>query len=189
MAAIENILAWAKEERARLTRRLEELQSGRLRTYEKHAQPPGWLEIDTTERSIELDRRSIGELGAIIALHPAVVPTAPVSATPVARFIPPASPEPAEPAAPPAQPEPQREGLLRRLLHAGTTQQADWVVGWGVVKGQPPRWEFAGIYQSHAEAAAAAAAAGEGYYARWGSYNAGSREFTSGPSFDRADSL
>jgi hypothetical protein len=58
-----------------------------------------------------------------------------------------------------------------------------------VVKGQPPKWQFSGIYATHAEANEAAAAAGEGYYARWGAYNEGSKEFTSGPSFDRADTL
>jgi hypothetical protein len=180
MAAIENIIAWAKQEQARLAHQLEQLQSGQLRTYEKHAQAPGWLEIDTTEHSIELCRQYISELSAIVAQYPAIVPSEPVAPPPRPRFVPPvrqavAAPQPATPE------EPQN------LLHSET--HPDWMVGWGVVKGQPPRWQFAGIYRTHPEAEAAAAKAGEGYYARWGSYNARSKEFTSGPSFDRADTL
>jgi hypothetical protein len=96
----------------------------------------------------------------------------------VPRFVPPVQPAAAQPAAP----EPPRN-LLRSDSHP------DWVVGWGVVKGQPPRWQFIGIYRTHAEADQAAAEAGQGFYARWGSYNGGSKEFTSGPQFDRADTL
>jgi len=179
MAAIENIIAWAKHEQARLTRQLDELQSGRLRTYEKHAQPPGWFEIDTTEHSIELYRHYVSELSAIIARYPEVEPTAPAAPPPVPRFVPP-MPRPAIVDAAASEPP-------RNLLHSDL--HPDWLVGWGVVKGQPPRWQFAGIYRTHAEADQAAADAGEGYYARWGSYNAGSKEFTSGPQFDRADTL
>lgn len=184
MAAIENIIAWAKGEQARLAQQLAELQEGRLRTYEKHPQPPGWLEIDTTEHTIELCRHYLSELSAIIALHPAVVATEP-AAPPPARFVPaPPQPQP-QPAGHredhPAQQEMQ--GRLRPAIHA------DWVVGWGVVKGQPPRWTFAGIYSTHAEADEAAAKAGEGYYARWGSYNERRKEFTSGPQFARPDAL
>jgi hypothetical protein len=180
MAAIENIIAWAKQEQARLTHQLEELQSGRLRTYEKHAQPPGWLEIDTTEHSIGLCRHYISELSAIIAQYPAIVPGQPAAPPPIPQFVPPVRPAVAPPQ--PAEPE-----VSRNLLHSDTHR--DWVSGWGVVKGQPPRWQFAGIYRTHAEADAAAVEAGEGYYARWGNYNTGSKEFTSGPSFDRADTL
>jgi len=176
MAAIEDIIAWAKQEQARLAQQLEQLLSGRLRTYEKHAQAPGWLEIDTTTQSIESCRQYISELNAIVARYPAVVPTAP-SAPPsfAPRII---SPAP-QPAAAPAAP---------RELSADATHPG-WVNGWGVVKGQPPKWQFAGIYATHAEANEAAATAGEGHYARWGAYNQGSKEFTSGPSFDRADTL
>jgi hypothetical protein len=118
-------------------------------------------------------------LSAIIARYPDVEPTAPASPSPVPRFVPPVQPPaPTQPAAP----EPPRN-LLRSELHP------DWVVGWGVVKGQPPRWQFIGIYRTHAEADQAAAEAGPGYYARWGSYNGGSKEFTSGPQFDRAETL
>ena len=187
MAAIENIIAWAKQEQARLTQHLQELQSGQLRTYEKHAQAPGWLEIDTTEHSIELCRQYISELSAIIAQYPAIVPSEPAAPPPRPRFVPPirvVAVEPTTPAEPEAAAEPE---TLQNLLHSET--HPDWLVGWGVVKGQPPRWQFAGIYRTHAEADAAAAEAGEGFYARWGSYNAGSKEFTSGPSFDRADRL
>ena len=181
MAAIENIIAWAKQEQARLRHQLDELQSGQLRTYEKHAQAPGWLEIDTTEHSIELCRQYISELSAILAQYPAIVPSEPAAPPPRPRFVPPVRVvaiedlTPAEPEAP------------LNLLHSDS--HPDWLVGWGVVRGQPPRWQFAGIYRTHAEADAAAAAAGEGYYARWGSYNAGNKEFSSGPSFDRADTL
>jgi hypothetical protein len=179
MAAIENIIAWAKQEQARLARQLQELLSGRLRTYEKHAQPPGWLEIDTTDQSIELCRLYISELSAIVARYPAIVPSQPAAPPPVPRFIPPVSAsEPSPAPAPTGSP-----GFLHGLLHHGTAQHADWVQGWGVVKGAPPRWEFSGIYESHAEAEEAAAKAGPGYYTRWGSYNFGSQEFTSGPSF------
>jgi hypothetical protein len=65
----------------------------------------------------------------------------------------------------------------------GSDVHPDWVTGWGVIKGKPPRWMFAGIYPTHAEADEAAAKAGDGYYARWGNYNNGSKEFTSGPTF------
>jgi hypothetical protein len=179
MAAIENIIAWAKQEQARLTQRLAELQEGRLRTYEKHPQPPGWLEIDTTEHTIELCRHYLSELSAIVALHPAVVATEP--AAPPPRFV----PAPPQPAAPREDASAHQEGhgRLRPAMHA------DWVVGWGVVKGQPPRWTFAGIYPTHAEANEAATKAGEGYYARWGSYNERRKEFTSGPQFARPDAL
>jgi hypothetical protein len=176
MAAIENIIAWAKQEQARLAHQLEELHSGRLRTYEKHAHAPGWLEIDTTEHSIEHCRQYVSELSAIIALHPAVEPTVPAAPPLVPRFIPPVAPV-APAAAPPPSPPQHSE------LHP------DWVSGWGVVKGQPPSWEFVGIYASHAEANDAAAKAGEGYYARWGTYNEGSKEFNSGPQFARPGSL
>jgi hypothetical protein len=181
MAAIENIIAWAKQEQTRLAHQLEELQSGQLRTYEKHAQAPGWLEVDTTEHSLELCRQYISEFSAILAQYPAIVPGEPAAPPPRPRFVPPVRVVTIEPAAP-TEPE-----APRNLLHSET--HPDWLVGWGVVKGQPPRWQFAGIYRTHAEADAAAAEAGEGFYARWGSYNAGSKEFTSGPSFDRADTL
>ena len=186
MAAIENIIAWAKQEQTRLAQRLQQLQSGRLQVVEKHAQTPGWLEVDTTAQAIELCQQYLSELSAIIALNPEVVPTEPAAPPLTPRFIPPEHAAPqqhAPPNPPPAQ------GLLHGLLHAGAAQHAHWVLGWGVVKGQPPRWQFASIYETHAEADEAAAAAGEGYYARWGSYNQGSKEFTSGPSFDRADTL
>jgi len=184
MAAIENIIAWAKQEQARLTHQLEELQSGQLRTYEKHAQAPGWLEIDTTDHSIELYRQYISELSAIVAQYPAIVPSEPVAPPPRPRFVPPVRVVAVETVAPTAPAEPEAP---RNLLHSDS--HPDWLVGWGVVKGQPPRWQFAGIYRTHAEADAAAVEAGDGFYARWGSYNAGSKEFTSGPSFDRADTL
>jgi hypothetical protein len=187
MAAIENIIAWAKQEQTRLAQRLQQLQSGRLHVVEKHAHEPGWLEVDATGQSIELCQQYLSELSAIIALNPEVVPTEPAAPPPTPRFIPQRPAAAAQQEAPPAPPP--GHGLLHGLLHAGAAQHADWVLGWGVVKGQPPRWQFAGIYETHAEADEAAAAAGEGYYARWGSYNRGSEEFTSGPSFDRADTL
>ena len=181
MAAIENIIAWAKHEQARLTRQLAELQAGRLRTYEKHAQPPGWLEVDTTEQTVELCRHYLSELSAIIALHPAIVPTSPPRRprcrASSRRFRNP--PRSGRASGPPRG----ARASADQALHP------DWVVGWGVVKGQPPRWQFVGIYETHAEANEAAAEAGEGYYARWGNYNEGRKEFTSGPSFDRADTL
>jgi hypothetical protein len=195
MAAIENIHAWAKEEQARLAHRIEELLSGRLRVYEKHAQQPGWLEVDTTEHELELARHYLSELSAILALNPEVVPTAPAAPRPTARFIPPIpQPAPHEAVAPPAAAAAAQAAMAaaapaapRNLLKSDF--HPDWLVGWGVVKGQPPRWQFAGIYRTHAEADQAAADAGDGYYARWGSYNEGSKEFTSGPQFDRADTL
>jgi len=176
VAAIENIIAWAKQEQARLAQQLEQLQTGWLRTCEKHAQAPGWLEIDTTEHSIEQCRHYISELSAIVALYPEVVPTTPAAPAPTPRFVPPVAPATAHPEPPPPS------------LHHSDVHR-DWVSGWGVVKGQPPRWRFAGIYPTHAAANEAAAKAGEGYYARWGTYNEGANEFTSGPSFDRAETL
>jgi len=184
MAAIENILAWAKQEQARLAHRLEQLQSGRLHIFEKHAHAPGWLEVDTTAQTIELCQQYISELNAIIARYPEIEPTTPVAPAPVPRFVPPVPP-PAVPAHPPA---PAHHPVDRRAALASETHPG-WVNGWGVVKGQPPRWQFAGIYATHDEANEAAAEAGDGYYARWGAYNSGSKEFTSGPSFDRADTL
>jgi len=180
MAAIENILAWAKHEQERLTHQLELLQSGRLLIVEKHAHSPGWLEIDMTAQSVELCRQYLSELSAIIAQYPEIEPTHP-AAPPVPRFVPPA---------PPTQRHPDPRELIAKagLLHS-QVQHVDWAVGWGVVKGQPPSWSFAGIYPTHAEADEAAAKAGAGYYARWGSYNSGSKEFTSGPQFDTAGSL
>jgi hypothetical protein len=185
MAAIENIIAWAKQEQVRLTQQLADLQAGHLRTYEKHAQAPGWLEVDTTEHTAELCRHYLSELSAIVALHPAVVPTEPAAPPPVRPHAPlPAAVAPPPPAAAVDQGEHRApQNLLKSELHP------DWVVGWGVVKGQPPRWTFAGIYRTHAEAEQAAAEAGAGYYARWGSYNDGSKEFTSGPTFARAGAL
>ena len=59
MAALENILAWCKEERARLLDQIVQLEAGTLRTYEKHVHPPGWIEIDTTEQSIDLYKHII----------------------------------------------------------------------------------------------------------------------------------
>jgi hypothetical protein len=176
MAAIENIIAWAKHEQARLAHQLEELQSGRLRTYEKHPQPPGWFEVDTTEHTIELNRLYISELNAIIARYPEVEPTIPAAPPPAPRFVPPAW------AAAPIV-EPVEQSLPRNLLEI--EPQPDWIEGWGVVTGQPPRWSLAGLYANHAEANLAVAEAGEGYYARWGSYNFGSREFSSGTNFER----
>jgi hypothetical protein len=173
MAAIEEIIAWCKQEQSRLAHQLEQLQSGWLRTYEKHAQAPGWLEIDTTEQSIALCRQYISELSAIVARYPAIVPTAPVSPAPVPHFVSPVRQPAAAPAAAPSSGFPD-------------ATHPDWTNGWGVIKGQPPKWQFAGIYSTHAEANEAAAKAGEGYYARWGSYNEGTKEFTSGPQFDRA---
>jgi len=171
MAAIENILAWARQERQRLARDLEQLQSGRLRIVEKLAQPPGWLEIDTTAQSIELCRQYLSELGAIIALHPSIVPTTPAAPPLTPRYVPPV-PQTQAP-----------DHLLPSDVHP------DWVVGWGVVKGPPPNWEFAGIFATQTEADEAAAKAGDGYYARWGSYHKGRNEFASGPQFDRVETL
>lgn len=170
MAAIEDIIAWCRLEQTRLAQRLAELQSGRLRTYEKDAHERGWLEIDTTAVSIDRCREYLSELNAMVALFPDPVP-------PVEQPVPP--PRHVAVASDPVPPIPPE----RIPLHAGTAQHTGWVQGWGVVKGRPPSWQFAGIYETHAEADEAAAKAGDGYYARWGSYNFGSREFTSGPSF------
>jgi hypothetical protein len=164
MAAIEDIVAWCGAERLRLAHRLEALHSGRLRTYEKQAQPPGWLEIDTTARSIDLCREYISELNAIIARHPEIVPAATVATA-------------APPRAAPAT-APQEHGELQRdAIHP------DWVHGWGVVKGNQSKWDCKGAYATRSEAEDEAAKAGKGYYVRWGSYNERTREFTSGPSF------
>jgi hypothetical protein len=168
MAAIEDIIAWCKQEQSRLAHRLEQLQSGQLRTVEKHAQAPGWFEIDTTAQSIDLYRQYISELSAIIARYPAVVPTIPA-------MPPPVSPRMVAPVPSPAASPAERRPLMPDATHPG------WVNGWGVVKGQPPKWQFAGIYGTHAEADEAAAKAGEGYYARWGGYSEHTKEFISGP--------
>lgn len=160
MAAIEDIVAWCRAERSRLAHQLEALQSGRLRTYEKQAQPPGWLEIDTTARSIDRCRQYISELNAIVAHHPEVIPSQ--------------APVPRPTASPAAQLKPE---LQRDAVHP------DWVHGWGVVKGTQPNWDCRGAYATRAEADDEAAKAGKGYYVRWGSYNERTKEFTSGPSF------
>jgi len=57
-----------------------------------------------------------------------------------------------------------------------------WVKGWGVVKGDPPDWEFAGIFETRQEALEAAAKAGDGYAPQWGSYDERNKEFVSGNS-------
>lgn len=57
-----------------------------------------------------------------------------------------------------------------------------WVQGWGVVKGEPPKWHFAGIFETRAEALAAAEKAGEGHTVQWGSYDERNKEFVSGNS-------
>lgn len=57
-----------------------------------------------------------------------------------------------------------------------------WVQGWGVIKGDPPRWEFAGIFDSRQEALAAAEKAGAGFAVQWGSYDEKNKEFVSGNS-------
>ena len=156
MAAIEHIVAWCRAERSRLAHQLEELHSGRLRTYEKQAQPPGWLEIDTTAQSIHRRRQYISEFNAIVARFPEIV----VADAPQLAAS-------------------QGEHHLQRVgvVHDG------WLHGWGVVNGTQPNWDCAGAYETRAEAEDAAAKAGEGYYARWGSYNELTKEFTSGPSF------
>src|SRR5215469_9555677 len=128
MAAIENIIAWAKGEQARLAQQLSELQSGHLRTYEKHDQSPGWLEVDTTQHTIELSRHYISELNAIIALHPTVEPTIPAAPPPTPRFVPPTR-QAATMADAMAQMPP--ENLLEKPPNA----ESDVIVGWGVVKG------------------------------------------------------
>ena len=166
MAAIEDIIDWCKQEQSRLARRLELLQSGQLRTAEKEAHERGWLEIDTTEQSIDLCRQYISEFNAIVARY------SDPAARPASRPAPPRMVEP-EPSPPEVQAPPRP--LLIDQSHPG------WVNGWGVVKGRQPGWQFAGIYATHAEADLAAAQAGEGYYARWGGYNAQTEEFISGP--------
>jgi hypothetical protein len=167
MAAIEDIVAWCRAERSRLTHRLEELQSGRLRTYDKLAQERGWLEIDTTAQSIDRGRQYISELNAIVAGYPETVPIIQPVPVPVSAAVP-ASAAPAPVARPPLQ---------RDLVHP------DWAHGWGVVKGTQPKWECKGVFATHAEADEAAAKAGKGYYVRWGSYAERTGEFISGPSF------
>ena len=156
MAAIEHIVAWCRAERSRLAHQFEELQSGRLRTYEKQAQSAGWLEIDTTTQSIHLCRQYISELNAIVAHFPEIV----AADAPQLAAV-------------------QGEHHLQRVgvVHDG------WLHGWGVVNGTRPNWDCAGAYETRAEAEDAAAKAGKGYYARWGSYNELTKEFTSGPSF------
>ncbi|HXO03679.1 MAG TPA: hypothetical protein VN900_16575 [Stellaceae bacterium] len=168
MAAIEDIVGWCRQELSRLAHRLEQLQSGHLRTYEKHPHSPGWLEIDTTAQSIELCRQYMSEFNAIIARHPEVAPPAPSAPPPApARVV--------HPAPHPAAAHGVHVSGFKDTTHPG------WVNGWAVVKGQPPKWQVIGIYESHAEAVEAAAEAGEGYYARWGGYNTQTKDFTSGP--------
>jgi hypothetical protein len=89
--------------------------------------------------------------------------------------------DPAPAAAPPRVVVPvapaQHPPLQRDAVHPA------WLHGWGVVKGNQPKWECKGAYETRAEAEAEAAKAGAGYYVRWGSYNERTKEFTSGPSF------
>ncbi|HEV2189991.1 MAG TPA: hypothetical protein VGR70_22490 [Stellaceae bacterium] len=164
MAAIEDIVAWCRAERSRLAHQLEALQSGRLRTCEKQAQPPGWLEIDTTAQSIDRCREYISELNAIIARHPEIAPAATAAAAAPARPVPATAPQ-------------ERRELQRDAIHP------DWAHGWGVVKGTQPNWDCMGAYATRSEAEDEAAKAGKGYYVRWGSYNERTKEFTSGPLF------
>jgi len=57
----------------------------------------------------------------------------------------------------------------------------DWVRGWGVVKGEPPPWEFRGVFATRAEAEEAAAEAGEEFHAHSGAYSEARDEFVGGP--------
>jgi len=173
MAAIEDILAWCNSERTRLSHQLEQLVSGHLRTYEKQAQANGWLEVDTTMESIERCRQYISELNAIGARYPDVTATPHVVA-------PPPPPPVAPPPAPPVQ---QVVTVDQRTAHDREEFKPDWISGWGVVKGTQPHWNCVGVYMTRTEAEAAAEQAGRGYYARWGTYNEGSKIFSSGPSF------
>ena len=68
--------------------------------------------------------------------------------------------------------------LTRDDLHPG------WLRGWGVVNGEPPAWEFKGVYATRAEAEEAAAEAGEEFHAHWGAYNEDCDEFIAGPILD-----
>jgi hypothetical protein len=169
MAAIEDIVAWCRAERARLAHHLEELQAGRLRTYEKREQPRGWFEIDTTRQSIDLCRQYISEFNAIVARYPeaaAVEPPAPAAA-------------PVQVATPGA---PARAPAEHRPLHSDA-EHSWWINGWCVVKGRLPTWQCIGTYATRADAEEEAVRAGDGFYVRWGGYNERTKEFTSGPQF------
>jgi hypothetical protein len=56
------------------------------------------------------------------------------------------------------------------------------VQGWGVVEGDSPNWNFAGVFETLQEARTAAAHAGPGYEVRWGSYDQRDKAFVSGNS-------
>ena len=56
----------------------------------------------------------------------------------------------------------------------------DWVQGWGLIKGQPPNCECAGMYETLAEAEEAAATAREGFHTIWGRYNERTKQFVGG---------
>ncbi|HXP03676.1 MAG TPA: hypothetical protein VN808_06120 [Stellaceae bacterium] len=61
-----------------------------------------------------------------------------------------------------------------------STSHPGWEEGWAVVKGSPHRWEFAGIYDTEAEAKSACEAKGDGYTVRWGTYNRAEKDFVTG---------
>ena len=46
-----------------------------------------------------------------------------------------------------------------------------WVQGWGVIEGDSPNGNLAGVFATLREARSAAAHAGPGYEVRWGSYD------------------
>jgi hypothetical protein len=67
------------------------------------------------------------------------------------------------------------------MLHSDM-RYPGWVQGWGVVKGDPPDWKLAGVFETLQEARTAAADAGPGYGVRWGSYDQRNEAFVSGNS-------
>jgi hypothetical protein len=55
-----------------------------------------------------------------------------------------------------------------------------WKQGWGVVKGDWPHREFAGIYDAREDAQREAEQRGDGWTVRWGAYDADLKDFISG---------
>jgi hypothetical protein len=94
-----------------------------------------------------------------IDLHPTVEPTIPAAPPPTPRFVPPTR-QAATMADAMAQMPPEN------LLEKPPNPESDVIVGWGVVKGQPPGWLIIGLYHTHAHADEAAAEVGGGHYAR-----------------------
>ena len=67
MTLLDNLIAWCKEQQAQLQRQIEMLESGELKTGDKHL-GSGW--VDTTDADLERARGQLAEIDALLARYP-----------------------------------------------------------------------------------------------------------------------